>query len=223
MRNALLLDSETVITIDNAGCIGEKELDTVFAPNSIVATFCLRVSILEQWCAGANPEQILVANFTGDLAWEDYMSGFQTIYDEIGEQLPKVTGSTETNFNALQSGLSVTVIGKKQFNISHENVEYFIVGEPLVGTEVLEKHELVAKLDELYKCLRTGVIKALWPCGSKGIQHEIERFTGKSTASFNLDGAISAGPSTAVLVAVDKNDIDIFRKAMTAPITTIET
>jgi len=220
MRNAILVDSNTVLTIDNSGCIGEKELDAVFAPNSIVAAFCLRVSVLEQWCAGAMPHQILMANFTGDAAWKDYLTGFQSVYDEIGEPLPTVTGSTESNFASLQSGLSVTVVGKKQFPISHDEVQYFIVGQPIVGQQVLERPQSVAKLGELHKCLRKGIIKAIWPCGSKGIAHEVKRFIGHE-ATFNLNGQVSAGPSTAVLVAVDRYQLQAFHEAITTSITPI--
>lgn len=222
MRNGILLDENTVMTIDNTGCVGEKDLDTVFAPNSIVAAFCMRVSVLEQWCAGAKPHQILLSNFTGDTAWEDYIDGFQSVFNEIGEPLPHVAGSTESNFDSLQSGISVTVIGKKLYTISHENVDYFIVGEPFVGKQVLENPERVAKLHELYEGLKLGVIKAIWPCGSKGIQHEIERFTGHVDVTYELDGSRSAGPSTAVLVAVDKERLNAFQQLISTPIMKIK-
>ena len=221
MRNGILLDAETVVTIDNAGCLGEKELDAVQAPNAIVAAFTLRVSILEQWCAGAIPVHIFMANFTGDSAWDDYVQGFQSVFDEIGETMPPVVGSTESNFTALQSGLSVTVIGKKQFAVSHDNVAYFIIGEPLVGQQVLENPNRVAKLGEIYTCLCEGLIKAIWPCGSKGLQHEVERFVGNWNHTFPLDGATSAGPSAAVLVAVDQMKIDEFKRCISSTITPI--
>lgn len=222
MRNAIILDENTVMTIDNTGCVGEKDLDVVFAPNSITAAFCLRTAILEQWAAGAMPKQIVVANFTGDNAWEDYINGFQTIYDEIGEPLPPISGSSESNFPSLQSALSVTVIGKKQFTNSHDNVDYYIIGKPLIGKAVLEQADQVAKLREIYECLQKGFIKAIWPCGSKGIQHEVEQFTGHQSAKFDLDGTASAGPSTAIVVAVDRNQIDKFHSVVSAPITPVQ-
>lgn len=73
MRNAIRLDSTTILTIDNSGCIGEKDADYVQVPNEIVAYFATRVALLEQWCAGAEPSHLVLANFTGETAWADYV------------------------------------------------------------------------------------------------------------------------------------------------------
>ncbi|MEC1179984.1 hypothetical protein P9B03_15900 [Metasolibacillus meyeri] len=217
MRNAVQIDELTILTIDNSGCIGEKEADAVKVPNEVVAYFAARVALLEQWCAGAEPSHLVLANFTGDDAWADYVRGCQRQFDEIGKALPPITGSTESNFSALQSGLSLTMVGKKCFEPTIVNCHYFVIGRPLVGQQVLEHIHDVANLHELYLLWQTGVIQALWPCGSKGIGAEIVAFT-RQQLGCELNMTASAGPATAVLVAVHESDVEKLYKAMSAPI-----
>lgn len=217
MRNAIQVDENIILTIDNAGCIGEKEADIVKVPNEIVAYFATRVTLLEQWCAGAEPSHLLLANFTGDAAWDDYVKGCQRQFDEIGKALPPITGSTESNFSALQSGFSLTMVGKKHLQPTIENCHYFVIGRPLVGQQVMEHMQDIASLHELYTLWQADIIQAIWPCGSKGIGAEITAFTGQ-TLSCELDMASSAGPATAVLVAVHEADIAQLYKEISTPI-----
>ncbi|WP_042474052.1 hypothetical protein [Bacillus ndiopicus] len=217
MRNAVQLDATTILTVDNSGCIGEKEADCVQVPNEIVAYFAARVALLEQWCAGAEPTHLVLANFTGEAAWTDYVKGCERLFEEIGKDLPPITGSTESNFSALQSGLSLTMIGKKKFTPTIKGCSYFIIGRPLVGQQVIDYSRDIASLSELNALLQTSVIKALWPCGSKGIGVEIVAFTGQQF-DCAVDKTSSAGPATAVLVAVEESDVTQLYKIISAPI-----
>ncbi|WP_342472663.1 hypothetical protein MHH70_04405 [Metasolibacillus sp. FSL H7-0170] len=221
MRNAIRLDSTTILTIDNSGCIGEKDADYVQVPNEIVAYFATRVALLEQWCAGAEPSHLVLANFTGETAWADYVRGCQRQFEEIGKDLPPIVGSTESNFSALQSGLSLTMIGKRKFTPTIVNCHYFVIGRPLVGQQVMEHRQDVANLCELYTLLQADVIKALWPCGSKGIGVEITAFTGQRF-DCTVDMKSSAGPATAILVAVEETNIEQLYQAISAPIYRLE-
>lgn len=216
MRNAIEIN-DCIITIDNSGCIGSKEFDEVQVPDDITAYFTARTAILEQLCAGAVPIQLLMANFSGDAVWASYEQGFKRAFEEMKLAMPPLTGSSESNFQALQSAVSLTIIGKKQFQRSPEGCKYFIVGEPLVGRDVIANPEKIAKLHELYEGLTTGIIEAIWPTGSKGIAKEIERFIGQGyTSEVNLQK--SAGPSCSVLVAVKPQQIETFKKNISAPI-----
>lgn len=216
MRNAIEVN-DCIITIDNSGCIGSKELDAVRVPDDITAYFTARTAILEQLCAGAVPIQLLMANFSGDAIWASYEHGFKRAFDEMKLAMPPLTGSSESNFQALQSAVSLTIIGKRQFPRSPEGCTYFVVGEPLVGEEVIANPEKIAKLNELYEGLRESVIEAIWPTGSKGIAKEIERFIGPGyTSDINLQ--TSAGPSCSVLVAVKSHQIKTFKQKISAPI-----
>lgn len=217
MRNAIKVD-QLIITIDNAGCIGEKPGDAVQASNQLTAYFTARTALLEQWCAGAKPLHILLANFTGDAAWDDYVAGIQQIFDEMNETLPQLTGSTESNFHALQSGLSLTMIGQPMFDINTEDCHYFVIGEPYVGGAVMANRDKIASLGEVSAALNANIIKAIWPTGSKGIGVEIDRFLGSGFTCDGLDLQCTAGPSTVILVAVANQHIDMFLSLMTAPV-----
>ena len=215
MRNATIINENTVVTIDNSGCIGEKELDAVQVSNEITAYYSARVALLEQWCAGAHPTHIFMANFTSEEAWQDYVNGIKRTFDEIGAQLPLISGSTESNFQSLQSGISITMIGNMQFDGDVRNCHWYIIGKPLVGVEVIEQQHNVAKLKELYDLLKQGIAKKVWPVGSKGIGFELQRIFehGKYHCSLPLNK--TSGPATAVIVAIAEEKVHMFEKMIT--------
>lgn len=216
MRNAVAV-GDYIVTIDNSGCIGEKPLDAVQTTNEITAYFTARTAIVEQWCAGAKPVQLLLANFTGDAAWDGYVRGITQIFDEIGEPMPPLTGSTESNFASVQSAVALTMIGERFFTPNKEACRYFVIGMPLVGEQVLQNPHDVASLKELYRLLQANVIQAIWPTGSKGIGAEIERFL-EAGYTAEVDVHATAGPTTAVLVAVGEPDVQTLYASVTAPV-----
>lgn len=218
MRNAIKIDDNTVVTVDNSGCIGEKEFDVVQASNSLTAYYTARVAILEQWCAGAKPTHIFLSNFTSEAAWKDYVEGIQQVFDEIGESLPPIKGSTESNFAALQSALSIMMIGKVEFTVNRDaDYMWFVVGKPLVGQEVVEQGQHVAKLKELYQLLKLGIAKQLWPVGSKGIAAECDRIFEGRRYYCPLPLEKTSGPSTSVIVAIEKEQMPTFKEIITVP------
>ena len=215
MRNAVKIDASTVITVDNSGCIGEKALDAVHVPNELTAYYSARVVLLEQWCAGAEPTNIFLSNFTGEVAWKDYIKGIEKAFDEIGLAVPPINGSTESNFNSLQSGISLVVVGKVQYEISKENLQWFVIGKPLVGQEVIEETQHVAKLNELYNLVKLKIVKQIWPVGSKGILAELERILPGGKFECSLDLEKTSGPATAVIVGIPQMELGKFEKQIT--------
>ncbi|SOC20982.1 alpha-ribazole kinase [Ureibacillus xyleni] len=218
MRNAIKIDKDTIITIDNSGCIGEKEHDYVKVSNEVAAYYSARVSILEQWCAGAQPTHLFLANFTSEEAWGDYEKGFAKVFEEIGEKMPPLNGSTESNFTSMQSGLSLTVVGKIAFEVNEENCDWFIVGKPLVGEEVVNNLNDVAKLNELILLIKLGVVKHVWPVGSKGIKAECKKIFKNNEIECALPLEKSGGPSTCVIVAVDREQLEQFYEIVSVPV-----
>lgn len=218
MRNAILIDQKYVVTVDNSGCIGEKEHDEVKASNEHVAYYCTRVGLFEQWCAGSHPTHIFLSNFTSEEAWKDYEKGIRRAFDEIGEKMPPISGSTESNFPSLQSGLSMMMVGKVIRETSTELCEWFIVGKPLVGQEVLEQTDEIVKLHEIYLLLKLGVIETVWPVGSKGIGYELNRLLSGFTVECSLPLNESAGPATCVIVGVRKENVKQLEEQISSPI-----
>lgn len=215
MRNAIRIDDTSVVTIDNCGCIGEKELDEVHVSNELTAYYSMRVSLFEQWCAGAEPTNILLSNFTGDDAWVAYCKGIQKAFDEIGVTMPEINGSSESNFNSLQSGISLMVIGKMKFETCKEQLQWFVVGRPLVGNEVILQSQHVVKLKEIYDLIQLEIAKHVWPVGSKGILSELERIFPNRNYECPLDMHKSSGPATSVIVGVPYNKIEELKNHIT--------
>lgn len=215
MRNAIKIDDTTVVTIDNSGCVGEKELDVVQVSNEVTAYYSARVALLEQWCAGAEPTNVFLSNFTGDAAWDDYEKGIQIAFDEIGIAKPAINGSTESNFNSLQSGISLMLIGKVQYEVSTADLQWFVIGKPLVGQAVIEEAGNVAKLKEIYNLLKLEIAKKIWPVGSKGILAELERILPGRKFDCSLDLKKTSGPATAVIVGIPKERLGEFEQQIT--------
>ena len=203
MRHEISIDG-FVITSDNSAAIGEKQQDVVRAPDSVTAQFAARVALLEQWAAGSEPEAVLLHNFSGAAHWDAYTAGIADLFAEAETQLPPISGSTETNMALLQSGIGVTMIGKKHRLLpAAESLQWFVYGVPLVGEDVLAKADQIADLAVIKKAFESGLIERVWPVGSKGIAHEVELLMGKSVKfSAALDVGSSAGPATCVLVGV---------------------
>lgn len=207
MRNAVLIDNQYVVTVDNSGCIGEKELDAVKVSNEIAAYYTARVGLLEQWCAGSHPTHIFLSNFSGDAAWKDYEKGIVQAFEEIGEKVPQISGSSESNFESKQSGISITMIGKIVREIDDDSCDWFVIGKPLVGQEVIDESEHVVKLKEIHVLLKLGIVKRIWPVGSKGIGAEVSKLFNGFQVECALPLDKSAGPATCVIVAVKKEDV----------------
>lgn len=196
MRNAIV-SGGLVITVDNSVAIGEKPLDAVQAPYDIVSAFTMRVIVLEQLCANGQIEYITMGNGAGADAYDGYLAGIQRVFDDIGELLPPLAVSTETNMPTQQSALTVTAIGKQQPARTKGTYRY-IIGMPHVGQSVLQHPHEIAPLAELYALWQSGVITHIWPTGSKGIAVECQRFFGEvPNAPLPMD--VTCGPSTVVL------------------------
>lgn len=211
MRHALKLANGFVVTTDNSGGIGEKQADLVFAPNDIVSYFAARVALLEQWAARCQVESVVIHNFSGDEAWQDYIKGVNRLLKEVGLEKVLVTGSSETNMELLQSAMSITMIGRSGGGVDIEqDVKWFIYGRPFVGVEVLENSKVIADLNKVKIAMENGWASNIWPVGSKGIQAEVRILfaNDKLFVQSDVDVEKSAGPSTVVLVAVPKESIE---------------
>ena len=204
MRNAIKIGG-MIVTTDNAGAIGEKTQDVVAASDQLTAYLTARGTFLEQLAANAIPTHILLANFSGDDAWNRYVAGIEQVFDEIGLVHPRVDGSSESNIPTLQSGLSITMLGEVQKHATYEreNLIWYTYGLPLVGNEVLEQPENVAQLQPIFDAWQEDVIQQVWPVGSRGLQAEFSRLFADKKVACSLDVDKSAGPCAVILLGVD--------------------
>ncbi|REB05929.1 alpha-ribazole-5-phosphate synthase [Sporosarcina sp. BI001-red] len=207
-RNAIQL-GDFIVTTDNSGGIGEKTDDLVAVPDRITARFATRVALLEQWAAGAEPEAVLLHNFSGDASWDRYCEGINDVFDEIGVDVPPISGSSETNMSLRQSAVAVTLMGKHIHKSSVSNGKWYTYGTPLVGEEVLTRETEIASLAILNEARRNGLFQRIWPVGSSGILAEWRTATVDPTRGITspLDVTCSAGPSTVVLLQIESRKL----------------
>lgn len=193
-----------IATTDNAAAIGEKPQDVVVASNELTAYLTARVTFLEQLAANAIPTHILLANFSGDDAWNGYVAGIEQVFDEIGLVRPRVDGSTESNMPTLQSGIAITMMGaiQKRAAYAHRELIWYTYGRPLVGNEVLEQAENVAQLQPIFDAWHAEIVQQVWPVGSKGLQAEFLRLFGDEKVACSLDVTKTAGPCSVILLGV---------------------
>ncbi|PJO43729.1 hypothetical protein CWD94_10925 [Lysinibacillus xylanilyticus] len=205
---------ELIATTDNAAAIGEKAQDVVSASDKLTAYFTARVTFLEQLAANALPSHILLANFSGDAAWSSYVAGIQQVFDEAGLSCPPIDGSTESNMQTLQSGLSITMLGEQQKRTvaEHEQLSWYTYGLPLVGNEVLAQPEDVAQLQPIFEAWKEGMVQQVWPVGSKGLQAEFTRLFGEQQVKSSLDVEKTAGPCAVVLLGIHPEKEQIAQK-----------
>ncbi|GGJ99566.1 hypothetical protein GCM10007063_22370 [Lentibacillus kapialis] len=214
MNNAVVLpltaEQELVITSDNSGTIGEKPHDAVQTSNAVVGHFGCRVAVMECLATGGDVRAVVIQNFTDDKAWHDYKYGVMQILNELGLNNLPITGSSESNFTSLQSGLGLTVIGTRLMTTKSNSLigkDFAVIGTPLVGNEVLEQPYRIAPLWLFQRLCRFESVTALLPVGSKGITAEWRGWTERlDDLSSEVDLEKSAGPATCFLIAYDKGN-----------------
>ncbi|WP_261128907.1 ATP-binding protein [Bacillus sp. Marseille-Q3570] len=207
MRNAIIIpfdkDEKLIITSDNSGAIGEKEMDAVKVGYDIVSYYSFRVAVMECMAAGGTPISVLLHNFCGDEEWGDLVKGIENGLSELDMEHIPVSGSTESNFPMDQSAIGLVVIGKgnPSQSLLIDGYEAAVIGSPLVGPEVIAQHQKIASLPIFKRLLQLDGV-SVWPVGSKGILYELKQINSKWEVQPNehedsdIDLGKPAGPST---------------------------
>lgn len=200
--------SSLIIASDNSGAIGMKEADAVHVPYERVAYYSFRVAVMECIAAGGEPFAVVLHNFCGNEPWEDLKNGITKGINELNLQHVSITGSTESNFALLQSAVGLIVLGKKDFAKETEipysdQLQFAVIGRPLVGNEVIERYSQIAPLSVFQKVSRMNHT-TIWPVGSKGIQHELNQMYPDvvcNKVAGDIDIYKSSGPATCFICA----------------------
>lgn len=217
---------DLVISTDNAANIGEKAGDYIQAPYPLVAEFMFRVAFMENYAVGAEPLSILLHNFSGDDVWEPCVSRIHAIIDRLDLSL-SVTGSTESNFPLQQSAMALTIAGKihradKMTGCTPEHAAFAVIGEPLVGEEVMDEQDRMASLSLFKELADHPAVFETRPVGSKGILYELKEMmsiNGQARAvdpCCPLDLFKSSGPSTCFIISYKKEQEAALRTAAEA-------
>lgn len=220
-----------VIACDSAGAIGQKPADKVRVSNYILGKYTAKVALMEVMSVGA--EVISVVN---NLAVE-YNSTGREIIGGIKENLKLIgisdllNGSTEENFETVQTGIGVTVIGRIRIaelenNNSNKNNIIVAVGLPLIGNEILKAEEKTVTFADFLKIRELNYIDQILPVGSKGILHEINVLAAENNLDYQLISADinlkkSAGPASVILVSIKKDDFKKLKIELELPVTKV--
>ena len=204
---------ELVIASDNIGAIGMKSLDEVTTPYHVVSYFGFRVAYMDCVAAGGKPFAISLMNFNGDEVWEELLHGIDKGVNELQINDLPITGSTETNFPLQQSATSITILGKRKRKqkqtqkIMLDNCHVAVIGQPLVGNEVIDNKEKVAPLHVFQWFSEQEEVYKILPVGSKGISYELNKVWHHHDITFSddLDVTKSSGPATCFIVIYEKS------------------
>ncbi len=220
-----------VIGCDSCGAIGPKPLDKLHVDGYIVGKFTARVALMEVISTGAKPVCV-VDNLSVELkpTGLEILRGVREEAVEAGlDPQLAVTGSSEKNFPADQTGIGVTVIGtcnKEQLRIgtSRAGDALVAIGSPAVGDEVLpgEEKRTNTTIADLQKVLGLEFVHEIIPVGSEGIGREVKVLTESANLKFKpntsceVSLAESAGPATVLLASLPKEKLacldDLFEK-----------
>jgi hypothetical protein len=224
-----------VIGCGSSGAIGPKRGDIIKVEGRILGKFTVRTALMEVMAVGAKPT--IVACGLGvepKPTGESIIEGILSEIRKVGLNRSSVVVSTEKNFDTIQTGIGVAVIGIadiKKLRIGKAKDGDLIVslGIPSLGTEVLENERanLIADLEDLMKLLSFDFVNTVISVGSRGILHEVNVLAKESNTSFRLspnlkvDVKKSAGPSTVILAAINRNRLNELKSNFNKPINKI--
>ncbi|MBS4538567.1 selenophosphate synthase [Clostridium sp. D2Q-11] len=227
-------DQKLVISCDSAGAIGEKEKDVITVSPKIVGYFTAHVALAEIYAIGSSPMTIINTlsvemNPTGKLILEgiqELIKGLNISEDII------VTGSTEENFSTLQTGMGITAIGiidKKEWKCPYtpKNTSIVVVGIPKLGSEIRKGDNEIISLNTIKKLKKMEFVHELLPVGSKGILEEVKEMARTNNLNYHInenstiDLYKSGGPSTCLIISVNKDTYKDLNKYIQEPFNNI--
>ncbi len=223
-----------VVSCDSSGGIGEKENDVVKTTPEVVGYFATQVALMELLAFGA--DLITIVNTLSvemDSTGEKIIEGIKEALNPLDlDDGMIVTGSTEENFPVSVTGVGITAIGivdKGEWEKprTESRMIAVLVGLPKVGDEVLKDKNEVMNISKLIDLKKKIYIGEILPVGSKGILYELEEMTKSNDLDFilekniNVDLNKSGGPSTCVIVSIEKDKYEDLKKELALPVNKI--
>jgi hypothetical protein len=221
-------NTELCIACDSSGAYGEKPQDVRSASGFDVGFAVSKVPLMEVLAAGAVP-RVLVDNLCVELDpfGLRILDGVRAACAATGYEIA-ITGSDETNFPTVMTGVGTTVVAslsgdRSRLGTTSVGDEIYAVGQPLGGVDPEGAYdsgaEDVAGIDTVLRLLSTAGVREILPVGSRGIAYE----TGQLAAtiggdldwdpSCTVDLARSAGASTALVCSVEVQAREEFLRA----------
>ncbi|WP_352420201.1 AIR synthase related protein [Proteiniborus sp.] len=225
-------DQIMVIACDSAGAIGNKEMDIVKVEPDIVGYFTAQVALMEILAIGAEPITIVnTLSVEMDNTGKRIIEGIKRATEPLNfPNTEIITGSTEENFPAYQTGIGLTIIGiieKKSWNPPKTiaNTLAVVVGIPKVGNEVIkDKGREVLSIPHLLELKHNPDVYEILPVGSKGILHELKEMARTNGLGFCLDDEMSldieksAGPATCAIISINEKEYNNLKNNFPIPV-----
>jgi hypothetical protein len=177
-----------------------------------------KVPLMEVLAAGAVP-RVLVDNLCVELDpfGRRILEGVRAACAATGYEVA-ITGSDETNFPTVMTGVGTTVVAslsrdRSRLGTTRIGDEVYAVGQPLGGIDPEGAYDSaavdVAGIDTVLRLLSTAGVREILPVGSRGIAYEAGELAATAGAALDWDPTCtvdltrSAGASTAVVCSVD--------------------
>lgn len=220
----------------SSGGVGPKPMDRVKVSGRDLGKFLARVALMDVAATGAFP--ILVSVTLGvekEPAGSEILDGVRKEVRVLGLEPSRVLmENTEENFETVQTGVGITVIGlanEDELRLGKTRPGDLIVaiGQPKVGDEVLpaEARGEIADLKDVILLTQKEFVHDIIPVGSFGITHEAQMVAysvgrqAKLEESKELRLKKSAGPATVVLTTMDRKKVKELTLLLRKPINVV--
>jgi predicted DNA-binding protein len=217
----------------SSGAIGPKELDKVKVNGNVLGKFLARVALMDVTATGAFPLLLSVTlGVEKDPTGNQIIEGIRKEARVLGLDPNQVMlENTEDNFETLQTGAGLTVIGfanEEELRLAKScpGDKVVAIGKPKVGDEVIpsEARGEIADLRNVAQLVQKRYVHDIAPVGGFGIAAEARMMAFgvgrqlKLLEPNGLDLNKSAGPATVVLASVDPEKIEDLTSLIRKPI-----
>jgi selenophosphate synthetase-related protein len=227
-----------VVGSTSSGAVGPKMMDKVKVDGKVLGKFLARVALMDVTATGAFP--ILLSVTLGveqDPTGNEILEGIRRETRVLGLEPNQVLlENTEDNFETLQTGVGLTVIGfanEEELRLGKTVPGDLVVavGKPKVGDEVIpaEVHGEVADLKNVVSLSQRKYVHDIVTVGSFGIANEAKMMAfavGKQLKFSEVQGVDlekTAGPATVVLATVNPEKLEDLKALIPKPINVIGT
>ncbi len=220
----------------SSGAIGPKVRDKIKVHGRILGKFLARVALMDVIATGAFPVLLSVTlGVEKEPIGNEIMEGIRNEALTLGlDPNQAVMENTEDNFETIQTGAGLTVIG-----FSNENELrlgktcpgdlIIAVGKPKVGDEVLpaEAKGEIADLRSIILLSQKKFVHDIAPVGNLGIMDEAKMLAYgvgrqlKISEVQMVDLNKPAGPATVVLATVDREKLEDLKSLINKPVNII--
>ena len=225
-----------VVGSTSSGAVGPKAMDKVKVDGRVLGKFLARVALMDVAATGAFP--LLISATLGvkkEPIGREILEGIRREALVLGlEPNQVVMENTEENFETVQTGAGLTVIGfanedELRLGKTMPNDLLVAVGKPKVGDEVVpaEVRGEIADLRNVIWLSQKKFVHEIVPVGTFGIAYEARMMSyavGRQlrlVESTGVDLEKSAGPATVVLVTMGREKFEELESLMRKPVTIV--